>query len=1685
MTDQHQNDTNQTHVDTAGGGGSSGYDAPTPPNQPKPTKPRWLIYTLYALLACVMALVLLFVLLFYAAGTQGGTQFLLDKITQETGTKFKYTQGNLRDGVWLSDIEISPNKELQIHARSAYVQVGWRAILARQVHLVDLQVDDLTVIDKKPPSGKPFDYATIDLPITLKLDRANIKKITYQQATKDPVYLHDIHVKSGKWSGTTVTLDGASIRYDDVVSLDKIQGKIDLIGDYPLDVSADVDVSVIKNHYFGTLKTHATGTLKRTVGTLTSTYHGYEVAGEFIAQGLDEDSPFYAKLDFDKVVLPYATEQNITLTDGSIIADGVVKDIGLRINTNLSAKDIPSGRYRGRGVVRDGGMDIPFLQADTPNGVLRADGRMEWSDEFELHANIQGDGYQIRQDIPKEYQDYQAYLPQTLTGELGVRYFVKDKDNHTRFELDLTQQDGEKLQAVMSQSQSVNNAPWQIQTSWQNLIRSDVPNLDRIDSPSGTANIRIEQGWTHIDAQAKIKALSAAPMGDYAAKIRLNQGEQVLIDAFDYHGVMGKLSGVGQVNLPNHGRPLAWQADLTAHNLMPNAYFPKPNATPIHNLTGRIHAAGTMRTDAKMATDIHQIRLSDTDLSATLTDGQNVAVAGVGDASIHLNGSDVRHFQVEFDGDVKQSLLPSLGLAKVGLNASGNLAKIDVSKLTLATDAGTVAASGKLMLDDGVGWDINANLDRLDTQKLSALTASGNGGTDFSAVLSGNLITTGRYRNDKLSQMTAKFDGDVGRGNLGGSAEFDGKLMVDVVGRNQRYDIKHLTYQGSAGDLTAQGFVDLTKGYAWNVSADMNHFDVSAFIKEAPSDLTGGFSSQGNWQKHSQMVAVDRLDLQGSFRQQPIRAQGSFHATFALPQDLRAYANQLKMQSAVPTNANDLVNFRQHIDRQAQSFSSIVKRLHADDLSVSWGDNTAHINSDQSQLTARVAMSDLSQIVPSVQGAVKGGAILMDDGQSLPTIYIDVAAGGVRTQSLVAREARILGKVANLGQLPSQLLVDAKDIVAAGRVLKAVRADFHGTEQNHTLALKVVSDENQVQAKLKGGLNRAEGRYRGVLSDGNLHGKFGQLTQKQPAEFSYTTKGNQLAVAAHCWQATDHNTEQGVLCLQDALRYSDHAGSVNLVVQNLDTSVFSVALPKDIHWQSTLSGKVQAWWQHGQNPVVNAVLYSDNGRVGLDQDGAYVQMPYERVSLIAQSVAEGLKLRADVAGAAARGYADVVVNPYQADKPISGALLINDINLAVLRPFFQDIQTLSGTVNVAGGLGGTLKQPLFYGNADLSNGALALVGVPVNLSKMTATMQVRGTSAELSGDFMAGQGVGYLMGGFDWSKTMQAKLRVFGEDLEVNQPPLLSAKVTPDVEVIVRPFEQYVNIQGVVSVPNATIRPPESTANIVGESGDVVVLDRRATGNIDQVLAVTAPWSINADLGLDLGDEVVFRGLGAKLPLAGALHLTQSGQGSMRAKGVVQVAERTTIDGIGQNLELNYAQIRFNGDVLNPRLSIEGEKQIEGQTVGVRVKGTANNPEITVFNDAGLTEQQAMNALVTGRITESADSQISEQGFRSQVTNNLAAAGLNFGLAGTRNITNQIGQAFGLESLTIDASGNSNDTSVSVTGYLSPDLYIRYGVGLFNAQSALSMRYQLTRRIYIEAASATEKTVDAIYRWKF
>ena len=53
--------------------------------------------------------------------------------------------------------------------------------------------------------------------------------------------------------------------------------------------------------------------------------------------------------------------------------------------------------------------------------------------------------------------------------------------------------------------------------------------------------------------------------------------------------------------------------------------------------------------------------------------------------------------------------------------------------------------------------------------------------------------------------------------------------------------------------------------------------------------------------------------------------------------------------------------------------------------------------------------------------------------------------------------------------------------------------------------------------------------------------------------------------------------------------------------------------------------------------------------------------------------------------------------------------------------------------------------------------------------------------------------------------------------------------------------------------------------------------------------------------------------------------------------------------------------------------------------------------------------------------------------------------------------------------------------SYTIGKYLTPDLYVSYGIGLFDAINTFNMRYKLTEKLSVEAASGSGSSADLIY----
>lgn len=1553
---------------------------------------RWFPVSLVLKLALFVLALLLVILVgvYYAVGTPWGTNLLLNAVAQQTGISLRYGEGNLRDGLWIYDVKIPskpPKNYVEITVDKAYVKIGWRAILAKQVHLREANIGNMLITYKKPPSNsnQPFQYPRIALPVDVILDHTTANLVRYQQVSKDAIDFKQVAVTDFSWQNTQINVGDGKLSYNNLLSLEKLNGKIDLQNDYPLDANARIIINPLTKAHFEAIDSHVTGSLKSLKADVKSTYNKSAIVGHLSAQPMEKNAPFSANLEWQDITLPYAVEQNIHLKKGKLTASGVTNNIALQVDTELTAKDLPNGHYQGRANTDGKKLNIEHLTATMPEGTLTSQGVVEWQGRTHVALMNSAQGFKVRKLVSK---DIAPYLPETLTGKLAVVYDAPTANAPMSVKANLRQDDGEVINAHITQQQPTANTasqinttpqPYHIVTNWQNLIRHNLPNVGELNSPSGNAVIDYQgankargkntPARLNVDGKANIVQLNIAPQGDYHVNLS-KVGQKIDIGKLNYQGAVGDLTGKGALQLASGNRPLTWRIDASTQRFDAHRVI---DSVPFNALHGNISANGTLQ---------------------TLRQAQGTPID--------------RH---------------TINIGHVDL--SGDLLGADNSK--------------------------------------KAVVIKGAGSTNFD------------LRDKKLSHITAKFDGQLTAPKLP-----SGALKLDIAGTPKHIQIKQLSHQfvsqGKTGGINATGSVDLSNGVGWQLNAQMQGFDASYFVPSIPSRVTGTVRTDGYWRENGQYIHIDNMDVMGTLKGQKLSAKGALIAKLNLPKDFTQLKNTLQ-------NSNQ--------NQQARQVRQLIEQLNADNLNVTWGNNHITANGNQQQLVTSVDISTLHQLVPTLKGTLKGGVILtqvQSAQQQLPDLYVDLVARDIAMPNFVVLDATVKGKLINLAKSPSQLQVSAKGLNIANQPLRALTLNFNGTQASHMVDIKTDSTRGQVQATLKGAIDLDKRQWQGMLGNGQIGTKYAKLQQLQPAQMLVNWQNPQIQLAAHCWGMAG---QAGTLCLNDNLVASANQGKVNLSLQKIDSQIFSVIMPKDIAWTGNLNGNARVQWQKNQRPSVNASFYSDNGVFGTapqsPQDNP-TTLSYERISVIARSSAEGLKLRADLktANNAGNGYIDATIDAYKPAKPMNGTLVLQDINLAVLKPFFPSFERLTGTGLVAGKIGGTLNQPIFNGDIEVQNGTLGITGVPIRFENINVLTHVAGNQASIKGGFTTpNDGKGTLTGTLDWQNELQAKVKLVGDKIQVNQPPMLTAQVNPMFDIIVRPAQRYVNVAGVIDVPRAVIRPPEQTAEVTTKSTDVNVIDRRLLGQIDEVLRVTQPWSINADVGVDLGERVTFQGFGARLPLAGALHLTQQGQGTMQAHGVVQVAKRSRAEIFGQNLDINFAQVRFNGAVTKPTLNVEAVKDISGVEVGVRVKGTPVKPEIVVFNDGGLNEQQAMNALVTGSLNNNTGQNTNSQDFRNRVNNTLAAAGLSVGLNATRGLTNQIGRAFGLQSLTINANGTSSDTEVNITGYITPDLYIRYGVGVFNATSSLSMRYQLTRRLYVEAKSAVNNSVDLIYNWRY
>ncbi|MEO6699867.1 MAG: translocation/assembly module TamB domain-containing protein, partial [Paraperlucidibaca sp.] len=332
-----------------------------------------------------------------------------------------------------------------------------------------------------------------------------------------------------------------------------------------------------------------------------------------------------------------------------------------------------------------------------------------------------------------------------------------------------------------------------------------------------------------------------------------------------------------------------------------------------------------------------------------------------------------------------------------------------------------------------------------------------------------------------------------------------------------------------------------------------------------------------------------------------------------------------------------------------------------------------------------------------------------------------------------------------------------------------------------------------------------------------------------------------------------------------------------------------------------------------------------------------------------------------------------------------------------------------------------------------------------------------------------------MTGQAGWQPDVSVSAQITGDQLAFTYAPWVQGKISPKVDVAWK--NQQLSVKGDVLVNRADITLKSLAAGAPKPSSDVVVVRNREGRRIALNDAPNGlPLSLH--LRIILGDAISLTGYGLDAGLRGQLLLTQSPRTPMAATGEISLKPNAQFAAYGQRLNIEQGRLLFAGPLTTPDIRLSASREIDGVKVGVKVTGQAPKPVMALTSDSPMSQDEILSYLLLGRALGN-----SQEASAADKQALALSAALN--LTGKTGAVGLLGQRLGISDFAIGTQGNSASTEVAVSGRLSPKLWLSVGRGVFQPSQSVTVRYQINRRLSLEALSALESAITLFYSWRF
>lgn len=882
----------------------------------------------------------------------------------------------------------------------------------------------------------------------------------------------------------------------------------------------------------------------------------------------------------------------------------------------------------------------------------------------------------------------------------------------------------------------------------------------------------------------------------------------------------------------------------------------------------------------------------------------------------------------------------------------------------------------------------------------------------------GTLQLQGRWSAYRLS----------GDAMLLGTPPLQARVRLAGEGTPQALQLSEISVDALKGQLQGSGEIVWQPGLRVHLDLEGQGIDPQALAPEWPGRLglrlVGAVSRVGaRWNGD-----LARLEAEGELRGQPLRLKGLGR-----------------------------------LDSKGASMAELDLQSGPSHLSLS-----GTLEGARAELDWRLRSPDLASLWPGLAGEVQAEGRIQGR-RDAPRLSAKVSGTRLRYAQYGIGQLALRADVDGSDRQDSALSVDLKQAVVGGLQVATLHLKGQGRRADHTLTLGADTAQGAAELAIHGVLTDTHWRFR--LDRARLaYQGLAPWTLASPAGGRVARDGNELELSRSCWRS-----QQARLCVQG--RRAAGRGEGQFELSRFPFAYLVPWLPEGTEWTGTLDARGSLGQDPAGTPQAQVELKTSGGRllpgVLRDQpDTALVFLPGEgRLRLDAQ----GLDLRLDMPLADQGGVVLALASPPSVrpltDRTLQGRLEVDMRRLDFIPALVPQVDRVQGRIEGRLQIAGTLGQPDVSGRLSWVDAAAQLDALGISLQDMHLALTGEGRHRMgISGRVRSGEGTLQLDGMLDMGRrpwVLRASLR--GADFQVMDTYEAQALVSPDISAVLE--GRRVDVEGELQVPRATVHLKELPVSAVSVSRDEIIVSAASEPGKEE------RYQIHTRLRLVLGPDVHFEGLGLKAQLQGNLLLTDRPGQVTTASGEIQLQDGR-YKAYGQDLEIERGNLFFaGGPVADPGLDIRAVRRpVSGVVVGVEAKGTLRAPELSLFSDPAMSQQEQLSYLVLGRSLK-ADSSDAER-------NSVNQAALGLALGGGGLFAEGLGERLGLDEASVetDTNGETEQASLVIGKYLSPKLYISYGLGLFEPVSTVRLRYSITDRWKIVTESkAAGSGADIFY----